>query len=62
VRRAACGAGRAGSRAGGAAAGLLAARPLPERALREPAVLNQAGGFGRSSFAMTYSIAERLCE
>jgi hypothetical protein len=32
---------------------------LPARALREPAVLSQAGGFGRSSFATAYSIAER---
>jgi hypothetical protein len=32
---------------------------LPARALRETAVLSQAGGFGRSSFATAYSIAER---
>jgi len=38
------------------------ARPFPVRALRDPAVLNQAGGFGRSSFAMAHSIPERLCD
>jgi len=46
----------------GAAEAARAMRPLPLRALREPAVLSHAGGFGRSSFAMAHSITERLCE